>query len=168
MINNTPGISLQPECHYAGISEKHPQPPPSQLDSCSCQQPVQLHYTRQCLPPSPLPQSLLGNAHFPHTFPSIWSMCVILSMRGAPCPLLDWSSLSLLVLEDAMCGIWSQSQALTSGRSPALLPSRVLCQWTGVRGHPGGWGGQSGRFSWKPSLMLLPGPSGQGLFTEIP
>lgn len=32
MINNAPGISLHPECHYAGIAEKYPQPPPSLLD----------------------------------------------------------------------------------------------------------------------------------------
>lgn len=48
--------------------------------------PFSYTHTRQRLPPSPLPQSLLGNAHFPHTFPSIWLMRVILSMGASPAP----------------------------------------------------------------------------------
>lgn len=48
-------------------------------------------HIRQCLPPSPLPRSLLGNSHFPHTFPSIWPMSIILS-TGLPGPLLDLNS----------------------------------------------------------------------------
>lgn len=93
--------------------------PPPQLASPIANSPLSCVHIRQPLPPGPLPQSLLGNPHFPHTFPSIRPMRVILSM-GPTGPLLDLNSRSVLVLEDAMCGIWSQSQALASGQSPAL------------------------------------------------
>jgi hypothetical protein len=144
-------LHLSPE----SASLPHFEHPPPQLASCF----LPTAHLATCTPdsvspPSLLPQSLLGSAHFPHTFPSVWPMHIILSM-GPPCPLLDLNSLSVLVLEDAMCGIRLQSRALTSGHSPALYHQRYCVSGWGFRGHPGKQdagrllrvqGGQSGSF----------------------